>query len=965
MASPSAMSRMSQSSKSVSSSKSLPSLGLGATSGSFGRSSNPMAMSQPLVQVEIAKRRVIRKAVALPTPGFGPVRSLEDKRLGFYASERGIEWERPHAMAKMPKEPLPALEEILGCAMREFDLRNARMSLLEEMQGRSSSSTSSSKKSVMFGGCGQVPYKGGPKLPTYRPKRVLEKLVKPMSRKPTVELQKPTLPPKDEGAMEYGEDSPEAKSLPAATDEENAKATRESFSAAKDWAGKKESQNPREDEDEDEGENASDIPFPWDDEYLRACFEKFDSDGDGEMFFEELMSLLQYLGARPSAEEVQGIVKEMTQFATLSCQEFIDFMHRFREYDVRSLRKMFDDADDDGSGELDFKELHRLMHTLGYTSTIAVTQEAMNYMDKNRNQSISFREFEGLRQHLRKTEGFLLAEIDELKKLFQRAFGDEAKTAEGLKRCELVSEECWRISTYVGFSASKEVVKKIADDMDGNNSGKVSFEEMLKVIREIRELEAKNIQALIKSRSPTCKLAVGDLDWCLNKLGYFVSEEAVNEIIKNTEREAEDVLQLEELQFFLQEYRRREGFTSAEVSELKEGFLRESGEEGELGALGTVDMGRVLRWFGFSISVQEVQKLITEIDFDGSGEVEFEEYLKLMRRFHQQEAMKRTAIFKKFDTYNSGRIDSDDFAEAIHIMQGVPPDEDLLLAAINPPPEQAEGTPEDAVPEAPAPVPPAPANEASEKAPSTRTTFRDAGLGKLDRNGFERFCKRYRDLIVKQVRASGGYTPAEIPQLRLVFEQFDTDKSGSIEKHELRALIAEYFPDATKSKEGRLTIMKLLDEIDDDGNMQIEFQEFLWFMRKCDDMRDANDMKLEAEILLELDLTVDEVDGWRQVFTQNVDWTGELKLHELIDLLGRVVEFSDEYREDLAQMVREVHPHGRESARFPQFLKLVRRLTEEDKLGVNNAAIRVMRRDEKNRQQQLLLRSFSRGSLGN
>merc|ERR1712100_779280 len=110
--------------------------------------------------------------------------------------------------------------------------------------------------------------------------------------------------------------------------------------------------------------------------------------------------------------------------------------------------------------------------------------------------------------------------------------------------------------------------------MDGDNSGMVSFSEMLKVVREVRERESGKIKILIHSRSGSGWLYVEDLGWALTRLGYFVSEEAMKDILDGMELDMPGKVTLEEMQAFLLEYRKREGFTYAEVEELKEGFLR-------------------------------------------------------------------------------------------------------------------------------------------------------------------------------------------------------------------------------------------------------------------------------------------------------------------------------------------------------------------------------------------------------
>merc|ERR1719443_769563 len=125
-------------------------------------------------------------------------------------------------------------------------------------------------------------------------------------------------------------------------------------------------------------------------------------------------------------------------------------------------------------------------------------------------------------------------------------------------------------------------------------------------------------------------------------------------------------------------------------------------------------------------------------------------------------------------------------------------------------------------------------------------------------------------------------------------------------------------------------------------------------MRKGDDMRDVSDVRLEAEVTKGCNLSVEEVEGFRQIFSSVVNWTGELDLEALKELLLRVVDLSDEAIEELGDIVRKVHPHGREVARFPQFLKLVKTLTETNLLGVNDAAARSVRRAQMKKQRTMM-----------
>merc|ERR1712100_345746 len=100
---------------------------------------------------------------------------------------------------------------------------------------------------------------------------------------------------------------------------------------------------------------------------------------------------------------------------------------------------------------------------------------------------------------------------------------------------------------------------------------------------------------------------------------------------------------------------------------------------------------------------------------------------------------------------------------------------------------------------------------------------------------------------------------------------------------------------------------------------------------------------METEVVKECSLSMEEVEGFRQIFSAVVNWSGELDLQQIKDLLQSVVEFSDDETSELSKLVREVHPHGREVARF-LFIRLVKKLTDDNLLGVNEAANRSMRR---------------------
>jgi len=659
-----------------------------------------------------------------------------------------------------------------------------------------------------------------------------------------------------------------------------------------------------------EGEGADiEIEMPWSEEELRLVFYKFDSDRDNEVEVEDLIPLLRYIGSKPNPEDIPNIIKQVSNYATMAWDEFLEFIHRYREHDIALLRQSFKETDTDGSGKLDATEVEILLRKLGYAPTAQTVHEAMDEVDQDKDGDIGFREFEALREFLRTTEGFMRHDIVEIQSLYTRAAGS-GKDADGLRR-DLSTDEIWRITMFQGYAASAKDIAQIAAEVDADGMGTVSFPELLKVIRRVREIERESIIKVLRKHGDLHgnRLSVADLGIALDFLGYYVSEEAVFEILDSLgDTESEDYLTLEELMAFLRGYRQTEGFSEAEMKELQEVFTAE--DIGHTDSINALELGRVLRSLGFSMTLQKVQRLVEEIDFDGSGELEINEFVKLMRQLMQGEAKKRRDAFQFLDVARTGEIPLQLLPRAVTILDEVEPENFMLKSAL-----KAAEIPEGTL---------------------------SIGIG-----SFELFYKHYRRAVVEDIRKNAGYGPKEIVHLTSIFNGYDKDKSGTIERSELQQLIAQYFPDATKSRSQQIEIQKILASFDTGAKTgELDFHKFVWLMRKCDDMRDKSDVEQEAEVVKECNLSVEELEGFRQIFSSAVHWTGELDVPSLQELLTKVVDLNEDEGEELRKIVQQVHPHGRDVVRFPQFIKLIKRITEENLLGVNDAANRSLRRSE-------------------
>eukprot|EP00929_Paragymnodinium_shiwhaense_P079973 TRINITY_DN41694_c0_g2_i1.p1 TRINITY_DN41694_c0_g2~~TRINITY_DN41694_c0_g2_i1.p1 ORF type:complete len:1039 (+),score=285.83 TRINITY_DN41694_c0_g2_i1:127-3243(+) len=699
------------------------------------------------------------------------------------------------------------------------------------------------------------------------------------------------------------------------------------------------------------------VQLPWNDEELRQVFKKFSDHDDQEIPTDNLLGVLRYLGARPKEADVTELVTSMTKFSSLSFSEFMEFVRAHRELDVTRMGGVFSEADADGSGDLDFGELHKLLHDSHYSPTVEATLEALHTIDEDGNGRIDFEEFERLREHLRITRGFMKAEAEDLFMLFCRVAGGTDKL--------LATTELSRISNYLGYMIKPGDVEAIIEEVDKDLSGYLNYDELLKVVRGIRDKELDRVmlvfvhlgdsdpsaprrtlggrasaaarerrsstdvgnkpkreaQNILKEARKTLAfsgaLSLEALPGALMKLGYYVSKQCREEILETLHDEMQhpSCLTREEMLSFLGEYRRIEGFTKAEIGDLQEVFYREqrASVAGDCDdSLDALELGRVLRWFGISRSLQQVQRMIEHIDFDGTGALEFDEFLKLMRQIHHEEAERREQSFTRYCQKATQLLPYGLVRLATQYTLQTEPDVDIL-------------------------------SKARVAAVTAGISWKAEGLTSVE---FEVLFTMYKNLMAANVRDNAGYIPQEVAKLRADFDNYTKLKPDTVEGGDMRLLIAQRFPEAVKTKEGQAEMYTLLKEFTTETGV-MSFKSFLWITRRWQDKRDELDIVSEERILAECNFSTEEVEGFRQLFSSDVSFTGDLSLPSLVELLKRAIPAMKDSEVDfLGYMVRKLTPLQQDSLRFPQFLLLMRQLILENSFGLNEGAERVLKREE-------------------
>jgi len=127
-----------------------------------------------------------------------------------------------------------------------------------------------------------------------------------------------------------------------------------------------------------------------------------------------------------------------------------------------------------------------------------------------------------------------------------------------------------------------------------------------------------------------------------------------------------------------------EGLTQKEIKEFKEAFTLFD-KDGD-GRITTYELASVMHFLGSKPSQEQIEEMIDQVDIDGNGTVEFEEFLKMMSKnpiksLPKTEDEEMREAFKVFDRDNNGFIDAEELRFTMNNL-GQPLSDDDVKAMI-------------------------------------------------------------------------------------------------------------------------------------------------------------------------------------------------------------------------------------------------------------------------------------------
>eukprot|EP00931_Biecheleriopsis_adriatica_P031497 TRINITY_DN18464_c0_g1_i1.p1 TRINITY_DN18464_c0_g1~~TRINITY_DN18464_c0_g1_i1.p1 ORF type:complete len:1295 (-),score=244.57 TRINITY_DN18464_c0_g1_i1:54-3938(-) len=374
---------------------------------------------------------------------------------------------------------------------------------------------------------------------------------------------------------------------------------------------------------------------------LRHAFLIYDADDTGDLETDELMAILGYLAYSMSEEDVSSLVDEVDidGSGSLNMTEFFIFMRKVREQEigrlVKELERLY--AEDKTASKLEI--LLQLMRCLGYMADVGAVRDAAEdsgrilseMIDRSSSDVVTLTDAYCFLELYRSREGFTRAEAAELEETFDEfAEVGDAPHCDQLPR-RIKALEAGRAVRYLGYPASHEANELMFSEVSTGNDGMLSKQEFLKLVRKYREKEIEEIQAHILQFGPA--YLANELSDSLNQrlrwrenLALPPSEDDIYQLVSAALKARAKVRH---------EMRANMGFSRAEETKFRETFdFYDSDMSGSVASseLRAVCEDLMPDMASDPSARPELIRLMTEVDSSGEGNLDFREFLQLMRK---------------------------------------------------------------------------------------------------------------------------------------------------------------------------------------------------------------------------------------------------------------------------------------------------------------------------------------------
>jgi Ca2+-binding EF-hand superfamily protein len=402
----------------------------------------------------------------------------------------------------------------------------------------------------------------------------------------------------------------------------------------------------------------------------------------------------------------------------------------------------------------------------------------------------------------------------------------------------------------------------------------------------------------------------------------------------------------------LQHFSKQCGMSSADVAFIRDTFNQV--DDNGSGSIDSSELRFVMRILGFPASYERLHQLQEEFDTDGSGELEFDELLRLVAKYREKEMKIARESFETLagdrnladlsprcltpsqkyarrlsgdhPHYKDQSDHSHDTSDKSQIrrmqtfrqdFEHVGRDETIPISDLRKMLHGLGYTP------------------SKEQEAALAVNF-DEGATDMRFWELMNCVEQFRTWAREEFQQHLGFTELQLEGLRNKFESYDCDGNGYLKHAEVAKVLSDLYPDANMANHKIMEELLQVGEVNVKGHL--DFDGYMRIMRSFHDRQDYARIQEEQDNLKELHFSRDEVIDLRQVFAIfDADASGSVSLDELSSLVSMIIPGlqRDDKLKELQKILHEVDTDGNRTLDFIEFLKLVRRLQDSDWQGFN------------------------------
>lgn len=602
--------------------------------------------------------------------------------------------------------------------------------------------------------------------------------------------------------------------------------------------------------DEDESHVArrisSDERAKW-----RSSFNRFRH--DGEIHRDDLNKALAHCGFDDRRQAlIDEALEQVTRYTALNREEFMQFvcLYESRLHDLYRTEFLKYET---SPGAMSVQSLPLLLQELGLEPRRVVLEELLKEVCRaGRPEVLGFRDVAAVMELLRAREGFLVAELDRFRGVFQ----DFDSDASG----DMCAGELGSALSWLGFPYTNDKVQSLYKESDMNGNGVLSESEFVICLRHIQDAELSTIRQFLRERAVANGYgqrisSVRELEALLIKLGYQASAAALIDAMQEAgfcgKTDPEQLIDLSGIRMDMDDVctllhclRNREGFTDAQMNDLRKAFQRNKSDDTE--RIPTSVLHKVLRWLGHCYTFDRAQQLIYEADPMGD-QLDYTTFVKLVRKCRDFDRHAAVAAFHAADESRSGVLEPSEQLEALSTI-------DLAEFHHLPGPDEKDFT-------------------------------------------LERFLLRvskYQEDRLLFLRKFYCFTVAEYETLRCHFNRSDKEGNGTLRRYELARLVETLFPHQSHMPEFRPILVKLLKEANADKSPATDLMALLAVTRKIKDESDVYHCSVYQKTLQSLNFSCREAAEFLSIYLPiTEEGSRPVTCEDMLSLFIRSFEMTD------------------------------------------------------------------------